>query len=78
MLKVVLYARGRAPDLRGTQMKRARLAARLFHGLPQELTLPKPDAFAPLSAAFRTLMQFQNTSSPVVIPLDPITLPLLP
>ncbi len=75
-MQIVLYARGRAPDLLGTQAWQASLAARLFAGQNRTPALPKPDAFAPLAGAFRSLMTV--TPSPVVMPLDPYTLPLLP
>lgn len=76
MQRIVLYARARAPDYLGTQAWQAELAAKLFSGQQSAPALPSPEAFRPLSAAFRVLVSV--STSPVVAPLDPYSLTLLP
>ena len=76
MQRVVLYARGKAPDLLGTQAWQAGLTAKLFSGQRHTPALPSPEAFRPLAAAFRVLVSV--STSPVVTPLDPYSLKLLP
>lgn len=75
-MRIVLYARGRAPDLLGTQAWQARLAAKLFEQVDRTPALPKPVAFAPLAAACKGLLTVSQ--SPVVQPLNPYGLFLLP
>ena len=77
MQRVVLYARGNAPDLLGTQRKQAKRVAKLFSYLKAvNVTLPEPGVFGPLGAAFRELSVCRN--APPLMSVDPYALTLLP
>ena len=77
MQVIVLYARGKAPDLLGTQRKQAGRIAKLFsHVKAVSVTLPKPGVFGPLGAAFNDLAACRN--APPLMTVDPYTLALLP
>jgi hypothetical protein len=75
--RIVLYARGKAPDLLGTQRHQAKRVARLFSHLKAvSVALPEPGVFKPLGAAFRELSVYRN--APPLMSVDPYALTLLP
>ena len=77
MQRVVLYARGNAPDLLGTQHKQALCVAKLFSNLKDvSIMLPSPGVFGPLGAAFTDLSACRN--APPLMSIDPYALSLLP
>ena len=77
MQRIVLYARGRSPDLLGTQRKQAKRVSKLFSHLKAvSVTLPEPGAFGPLGAAFQSLAACRN--APPLMSVDPYALALLP
>ncbi len=77
MQRVVLYARGKAPDLLGTQRRQAKRVAKLFSHLEAvNVALPESGVFGPLGAAFRELSACRN--APPLMSVDPYTLTLLP